>query len=224
MDEDRPRLGARDLRDRLQTLKQFGCTVLVTGNVSEEVSREMTRKLLGSPEESRTRILALTDQDRGDVPDLLPGDVTASDGDVYVADYGGTRAASPASVESSDADWRCDDLDVLRGRLCETIATAKMASSGFESGELRVSVFTLSSLLARHDSAAVEQFVSTVADHVRGVRGMGHFHLPVADDAEVVRRLAPLFDVRIELRETRGAPEQRWHFSDCDAPTEWVGL
>ena len=221
MDEDGSKLGSRDLSDRLQTLKQLGCNLLVTGDVSEDVSHEMTQKLLGVPEESRTRILALTDQDREDVPDLLPGEVTASDADVYVADYGTTRAASAAAA---DDEWHCNDLDVLQGRICEAVSTAKIASSGLDPAELRVSVFTLSSLVARHDPEAVDRFVSTVTDHVRGVRGMGHFHLPVADDAEIVERFTPLFDIRVELRETQGAPEQRWHFPNSDDTTAWFGL
>jgi hypothetical protein len=53
---------------------------------------------------------------------------------------------------------------------------------------------------------------------------MAHYHLPLPDDSATVRRLSPLFDARIELRETNGRPEQRWHFPECEEPTAWVAL
>ncbi|WP_115864448.1 DUF7504 family protein [Halorussus litoreus] len=219
-----PDVPPAEFTDRLQTLKQRGCNILVTGTVSEEVSQRMTRKLLGEPENPRARILALTDQDREDAPDLLPDSVAPSDESVSVVDVGGTRSATATSPPEAGAAWHRDGIDELRKRVCDAIATAKISQSGFEPAQLRVSVFTLSSLVNQYDPAAIEQFVSALGDHVRGARGMAHFHLPVADDAEAVRRLAPLFDVRIELRETNGLPEQRWHFPDRDVSTSWVGL
>jgi hypothetical protein len=51
---------------------------------------------------------------------------------------------------------------------------------------------------------------------------MAHYHLPVADDAEVVQELSPLFDARVELRQTDGdVPEQRWHVPAYDEATNW---
>lgn len=211
-------------RDRLQSLKRSGCAVLVTGEVREAISQRMTRKLLGAAEEPRTRVLGLIDQDREDVPNLLPGDATPRDGRVYLVDYGGTRAAAEASPGHEDAGWRWDDLDELRTTLCDAMATAKIGASGFDPSELRLSLFTLSPLVYRHDPAAVDRFVTTVGDHVRGTRGMAHFHLPIPDDSTPVRRLSPLFDARVELREKRGRPEQRWHFPEPDEPTAWFGL
>lgn len=237
---------SRTFREQLRTLKSRGCNLLVTGEVREEVSQQITRKMLGDPELSRTRVLALTDQDRADVPNLLPADVAPTDEAVHVVDPEfGTRAATataptetdlasseadPASFETDPASFETDrgwgrrDLDDLQSALCNAIATAKIAESGFESAELRVSLFTLSYLVNQHELAAVERFVGAVGDHVRGASGMAHYHLPLADDSKTVRRIAPLFDARIELREKHGRPEQRWHLPDCGEPTSWVGL
>lgn len=213
-------------RGWLASLKRQGCNVLITGSVREEVSQRITRKLLGTPTRSRTRILGLTDQDPGDVDALLPGDLASAD-DVHVVNYGcGTRTADAAasSSDQSRAEWRARDLDQFQSDICKAITAAKDLERGYDSAELRVSLFTLSYLVSQYDLEAVEQFVSGVGDHVRGVSGMGHYHFPLPDDSETVRRLAPLFDVRIELREKRGLPEQRWHFPERDALTSWVGL
>jgi hypothetical protein len=216
----------RTFHERLQTLKSQGCNLLVTGEVREEVSQQLTRKMLGAPELSRTRILALTDQDRADVPNLLPSGVAATDDEVHVVDpeFGTRSATAAASGSGADRGWGRSDLDDLQSALCNAITTAKIAESGFDPAELRVSLFTLSYLVNQHEPAAVERFVGAVSDHVRGTSGMAHYHLPLPDDSKTVRRLSPLFDARIELRETNGRPEQRWHFPECEEPTAWVAL
>ena len=239
MSDDATDVPMDEIRRRLHRLKRNGCNLLVTGNVREEVSHRVTRKLLGAPEVPRTRILALTDHDREDAAALLPDDVGATDERVHFVEYGcGTRTATAATPSGTAAEpsetgpassdpeaaWGDGDLDEFQNALCNAIMTAKIAESGFEPAELRVSLFTLSYLANQHEPAAVDRFVSAVGDHVRGVRGMAHYHLPVADDSKPVRRLAPLFDARIELREKNGHPEQRWHFPDDDVSTVWVGL
>lgn len=211
---------------QLRALKRKGCNLLVTGDVREEVSQRMTRKMLGAGELPRTRVLALTNQDWEDVPDLLPGNVDATNDDVYVVDYSWGNRTPEAVAPSPGAsdEWGCHDLADLQTTVCNAITVATDAESGFDPAEFRFSLFTLSALTRQHELDAVERFASAVCDHVRGVSGMGHYHLPVPDDSPTVERLAPLFDARIELREQRGRPEQRWHVPERDAPTEWVGL
>lgn len=232
MSDDATGIPIGAIQEKLGYLKRNGCNLLVTGNVREEVSHRVTQKLLGAPDVPRSRILALTDHDREDAADLLPGEIEATDGGVQFVEYGcGTRtaaAAAPSKTDQTsfgtDAAFVGGDPDEFQRELCNAITTAKIAESGFDPAELRLSLFTLSYLANQHDPAAVDRFVSAVGDHVRGVRGMAHYHLPVADDSKPVRRLTPLFDARIELRETNGRPEQRWHFPDDDVTTVWVGL
>src|SRR6056297_1817753 len=108
MSDDSSDVPIAHIRRNLKWMKRTGCNLLVTGNVREEVSRRATRKLLGSPEESRTRLLGLTDRDREDAPYLLPGDVRATDHRVHFAEYdAGARtasAATPAEADSSATD------------------------------------------------------------------------------------------------------------------------
>lgn len=225
MSNTRDAPGSSTFRRWVMDLKRRGCNVLVTGDVGEETSRRLTRKLLGAPDVPRTRVLALTDRDREDAPALLPEGVSVDDDAVHLLDYdAGTRSASGATATAPDpnAGRAPKALDDLRLDLCDAVAAA--AADGLDPAQLRVGVYTLSYLTSQRDPEAVEQFVRAVGDHVRGVSGMAHYHLPVPDDADRVARLAPLFDVRIELRETNGAPEQRWHFPDRDATTAWVGL
>jgi hypothetical protein len=244
MSDDSTGVSVENVRHQLGYLKRNGCNLLVTGNVGEEVSHKITRKLLGAPDISRTRILGLTNRDREDAVDLLPDGVRATDERVHFIEYDcGTRTATavdppesasaagadPAATDSGPASFDSDtarvgsDLDDLRNAFCDAITTAKIANSGFESAELRISLLTLSHLVDQYDSAAVDRFVSAVADHVRGVSGMAHYHLPVADDSRTVRRFSSLFDARIELRKKQGRPEQRLHFSD-GVSTVWFGL
>jgi hypothetical protein len=70
----------------------------------------------------------------------------------------------------------------------------------------------------------VVRFLRLLTTAVRGVRGLGHVHCPLADDDDRVTALRPLFDARIELRRREGfGPEQRWHLPEYGA-TEWVRI
>jgi hypothetical protein len=70
----------------------------------------------------------------------------------------------------------------------------------------------------------VVRFLRLLTTAVRGVRGLGHVHCPLADDDDRVTALRPLFDARIELRRREGfGPERRWHLPEYGA-TEWVRI
>lgn len=51
---------------------------------------------------------------------------------------------------------------------------------------------------------------------------MGHMHLPVDYDSNIVHLLKPLFDAVVELREKDGEPQQRWHLLESDLRTGWI--
>jgi hypothetical protein len=213
-------------RRRLSYLKKYGCNLLVTGEVRQEVSQQMTQKLLGASELSRTRIVALTDQDQADVPGLLPDGISATDEDVLLVDQGyPTRAADVATpADGSIGNGHRQDIDDLQLTICNTISMAKDQHDGLDPAELRFSLFSLPYLLNQYDVSTVERFVSAVGDHIDSVSGMAHYHLALPDDSETVQRLSSQFDARIELREKQGRPEQRWHLPELDAPTSWRGL
>ncbi|WP_101295313.1 DUF7504 family protein [Halegenticoccus soli] len=215
--DDEPSLGAV-----LTRLKGNGCNLLVTGTVSEAVSVRATRRLLGAPTERRERTVVLTGSSIDMIEERLPGDVTLDDPHVRLIDQrNGERSATRREAEAETIAEGAS-LDRLRCRLVRTVGDLDHGS--LSPAELRLSLDSLGILLERHDEAAVVQFLRVLTALVRGVCGMGHFHLPLPDGDPRVESLSPLFDARVELRQ-RGSmrPEQRWHVPEYGV-TEWVAV
>ena len=221
---------AHEFQEVLKRFKQEGCNLLVTGAVSEDVTVQATRTLLGSPDADRKRIVALGDSRRRNVRERLPPSVAPDDPDVWIIDQDATQRSVPKAAKSADVELPTptDDRTVLN-RLREEVIVAidyfAEANDGLSPSELRLSVSSLDRLAHEQDADAVARFVRSVSAMVRGVRGMAHYHLPRPDDDEVVDRLSSLFDARIELRKRDGLPtEQRWHVPEYEQTTDWVRL
>lgn len=226
-----------EFRDVLSRLKDGGCNLLVTGEVGTDVTDAMSRRLLGASDHPRKRVVVLADRPGVDADRILPGGIDVADPGVVVVDHspctrGGATAARRETVRRAPGtDISCDDAtagrrgaDRLQWELCATLADLETAAGGFEPAELRLALVSLRSLLDRYGEEAVERLVRGVRAHVAGVSGMAHYHLPLADDAPAVRRLAPLFDARIELRVESGLPpEQRWHLPDVGY-SPWIRI
>ncbi len=219
--------GSARFSEVLQALKREGCNLLVTGAVSGTVTDTATRRLLGAPHEERKRVLALADVALDRVDDRLPGGCRRTDPDVcVVARRNAARSTAATSGTTADLDRVVDsDLRTFREAICDAVAGYGEAADGLDPAEFRLSVDSLRLLLDDHDRDEVTRFLRAVTALVSGVNGMAHYHLPVADDADVVSSLSSLFDARIELRQRDGfAPEQRWHVREHDAYTPWVRL
>lgn len=221
---------AHEFQEVLKRFKQEGCNLLVTGAVSEDVTVRATRTLLGSPDADRKRVVALGDSRRRSVGERLPPGVVPDDSDVWIIDQHTKQRSVPQAVRSADVDLPTDgdDRDALR-QLREEVVVAidyfEEATDGLNPSELRLSVSSLGWLAHEEDPDAVARFVRSVSAMVRGVRGMAHYHLARPDDDELVERLSPLFDARVELRKRDGLPtEQRWHVPEYEQTTEWVRL
>ena len=220
-------------REALAELKAGGCNLLVTGEVGTDVTDAMSRRLLGASDHPRKRVVVLTDRTVADADRVLPDEVRADDPDVAIVDHSlstrdsSTAAESPTVPVVSRPERLADDdpnPERLRRKVATTLVDLETAAGGFEPAELRLSLITLQSLLDRDGFEAVERLVRGVRAHVTGLSGMAHYHLPLADDAELVRRLAPLFDARIELRAESGLPpEQRWHLPE-QGTSPWIRL
>ncbi len=206
----------------LAELKQRGCNLLVTGEVCERATRQATRRLLGSAAERRRRVLVLTDHAGSDGGAYLPHGVDPDDEDVAVIPWNtGARSAATVQVTLTDQDA---DLADLRDEIRSTIARLDAAADGFAPAELRLGVVTVGLLLDRYDRDDVRDLLDAVTARVRNVHGMGHYHLPVPDDADAVAALDDLFDARIELRRSDAVTtEQRWHVPEYGTTT-WVTL
>lgn len=208
----------RSIRDAFQELKQRGPQVLVTGDVPEAVSRRATRRLLGHPDEERHRVLALTDSDAaGD--QWFPGPYSAHDENVTLigaSELRGSAAVGAATDATSENDVLVRQVDEEISAWCPSGQTPPPAV-------LRVGVYSLETLLEAHGVEAVRRFAYQLTGEVRRARGMGHYHLPREPGSTAVADLQFVFDARLELRTTAGAPEQRWHLPGRGT-TGWVEL
>lgn len=217
-------------REVLQHLKREGSNLLVTGAVPTAVTERATQTLVGAADAERKRILALSGGDRNPQR-RLPPTVDIDGPNVWVIAQHADKRSAPKSVERA-ADTELPTAGEGRtalDQLCEEIVVAVEyfddAADGLDPAELRLSVESLECLEHDHGREDLVQFVRCVTTTIRDVSGMAHYHLPVPDDADVVERLTPLFDARIELRKREGLPtEQRWHVPEYDQSTEWVRL
>lgn len=222
---------AHDFQEVLQRFKNEGCNLLVTGAVSEDVTTHATRTLLGSPDVDRKRVVALADARNGAAAERLPSGVDPEGPDVWLVDQRTRRRSVPDAARNADVRFPTDaDGGDALVRLREEIVTAidyyfEAAADGLDPADLRLSVASLDRLAHEHGPDDLARFVRGVGAMVLGVRGMAHYHLPRPDDDELVDRLSPLFDARVELRRRDGLPtEQRWHVPEYGRTTDWVRL
>ena len=218
-----------EFREALTSLKRDGCNLLVTGTVAEDATEAATRTLLGAPDADRKRIVALAESTERGVGDRLPVGVDSAGPNVWLVDQRTHQRSVPKAVQENDVTLPSADDGNELARLREEIIVAidyfERRDDGLDPSELRLSVSSLGWLTHECDADAVAKFVRSVGAMVRGVHGMAHYHLPRPDDADLVERLAPLFDARIELRQREGLPiEQRWHLMEDEQTTDWVRL
>ena len=227
---DSSRVQPATFRDSLAELKAGGCNLLVTGEVGADVTNAMSRRLLGSADHPRKRVVVLADRTLADADRVLPEGVEVDDPDLEIVNHP-VSTRDGTTVDSATAAPRPEPQigdeahpERLRYDVATTLVDLETAASGLDPAELRLSVVTLRLLLDRYGLDAVERLVRGVRAHVTGLSAMAHYHLPLSDDAEPVERMAPLFDARIELRAESGlGPEQRWHLPE-QGTSPWIRL
>lgn len=238
----------------LMQLKQEGCCVLVTSRANESVRAVQSRQLFGSVDASRQRTLTLTDSVGCDsVPsdgwqthckatettDIGGSeehhnrsyDATSTGLSRYLPD-GISADHSPASA-LDHREVVLDATDVTNTQLwpsvddsttlCESVRTV-VQNPAADPGELRLGVATLGALVAIDGCSATQAFVCAVRTDLIGVHGIAHVHLPGTPDSETLTTLRPEIDIHIELRESHGAGEPRWHLLDSELSTDWFPL
>jgi hypothetical protein len=189
--------------DRLRRLKREGCNLLLAGAVSDATATRATRRLLGSTELDRKRVLVVPGGTAAG--DLLPSGVSADDPAVSVVAY---DAAGPESLPD------------LAGRAAEAVR-GYAAADGLVGGELRLAVASLGALVDDHDVRDVEAFLRRVTAAVRDARGIGQYRY-AGPRADLPFRPGRLFDGAVSLRDRSGA-EQRLSFPSGES-TDWVAL
>ncbi|MFD1512657.1 DUF7504 family protein [Halomarina rubra] len=215
--------------EALRDLKRRGCSLLVTGEVPFETRAAMSRRLFGTPDERRYRLLGVTNTVGLPVDRYLPSGVAPAGDDVTVVDFadelrGATASESPTSATPRPT-VRTDDVDrlaTLRTSMTSAIDRIGDRVGPFVAGELRVGVASLRGPFedgGDHARATIEHLVEDVVGH----RGMVHCHL--LGGTAAVADLTDAFDVRIELRDRgTGVPEHRWVVPDRSVQTQWVAL
>lgn len=204
-------------RRALDTLKQEGSAILVVGEVPHGGHRALCDQMLGHGQGEYRRVLVETDagcsaaaHDHGPENRVL----------TYAA---GTRSAAAATTtdgpELTDALRSVADLvDALE------VAVDEAAAAVDDHTRLRVCVDSLLPLISDSDREQVFRVLHPLCAQLRSVGGMGHCHLPVPGDAEVVRLYRPLFDAVIELRINDGVMQQRWDLVERDVESEWLDV
>lgn len=214
----------------LASLKRRGSNLLVVGAGNDRTHADACRRLLGDDETDRRRLFVFTDRSGCSVDDE-----TTSGTGTRVVEYAtrtrGAAAAQPSETAGSAAGPQApgrrevvDDLPSLGRAVGEAVADFEDDTAGMAPAQLRLCVDSLRPLLDEHDEQAVFRFLHAMTGDVRAVRGMGHYHLPVAYDDATVRTLAPLFDAVVEIRSQGADAQQRWHLREAGVTTDWLGL
>jgi hypothetical protein len=112
------------------------------------------------------------------------------------------------------------DLTDLGIAVSEAI-TEFEAQGTLDPAELRVCFDSLTPLVDR-DRERLFQFLDLLNGRIRRASGMGHMHLPMDRESELVHLLEPLFDAVIELRVKDNEPQQRWYLPDEDIQSGWI--
>lgn len=201
---------------RLRELKRSGSAIFVTGKVQQDASAHHMRRALGGP--GNKQILASTHPRPGT---LLPEAVSPHDPTVTVVSR--TEHQRSAAAQTGAPAEFDDDLAGLREEITDAVAAFDRRND-LQASELRASVDSVGRLLDEAGEPAVERFLRDVSRAVTGTNGTCYYHLRRADDSAVVRELSSLADARIELRQTVGGAQQRWHLPDEALTTDWVPL
>lgn len=183
---------AQEFTTQLASLKEHGCSLLVTGDVPDEGHMLATRRLLGAPDEPRRRVLVLNDQHPAH---YLPCGVSAADDTVRVVRM---ETADPCRLRSLVAG-AIDDLEPDRG---------------YHPGELRVGIPCFDEFHATGRPEDIDDTLDHLTEVFRETRGMGHCTVNASSSDRLVTDIADRFDAQIELRATNRL-EQRWHLDEA---------
>lgn len=221
----------QSLAARLSKLKEEGSALLVVGSLPPEQYRHACHRMLGDDTAStRRRILVTTTNATVPPVKRLPPTDSQPQADTVTHITYGTQSRS-ATAEAATATIRpptehVDELNLstLGVTISEAIEDFQRIVPDLAPAELRVCFDSVRPLIAEHDTQTVFQFLHLLTGRIRDVRGMGHFHLPVASDNESVHILTPLFDTIVELRSNGENLQQRWRFPDEGISSSWMPL
>lgn len=212
--------------EQLSRLEAEGASMLVVGDVDDDVHAAVGRDLLGEADRTRRRVLSFSGPRVGTVEDWLPTGASRDPDRLQVVVNGHTRGAAEsvdaggrsadpewASVPEESIEWLSDDgVDTLGAAIADAIGRVSDGRE-LESGELRVGYCSLAPIVGHGGVEAAAKFTHLLGHQVRDAGGRAFFHLPRRIEAKTVRELRPWFDVVVELDDA-DRPRQRWHVVD----------
>ncbi|MFB1062861.1 hypothetical protein [Natrinema sp. H-ect4] len=203
----------------LDALKRDGSNILLVGEETEAAHETVCQRLFGPPERESVYRLQVSGE--------------------------GARVACESACHAPESNWirtiEYSDLvtepgadPTVRGgpesprelgiELVEAVDELAGDADGFEPAELRVCVDSLVPLCREYGIETVFRLLHLATSRVDRARGMGHFHVPIASDHDVVSLIEPLFDAVVTVRSRDGIAEQRWSLRDPALSTDWLEL
>ena len=214
-------------KDTLSELKQQGGNLLVVGSTHENVHRQACLRMLGDETAvPRRRLVVLGGSNGYTAIDSFSPVLQQSDS-IKIINHS-TRPRSTVDQKDSEQSkifktyTTSGQLSELEDTIFESIAQYKNRIGGFSSAELRVCFDLLLSINKGYDCETVARFLRGVTQRIRYYDGIGHFHLPVAREEQIVTDLIPFFDVLVELQVEEKSPQQRWYLCDSGIESEWL--
>lgn len=208
----------------LDELKHAGCMVLVTGTVDETVRAATSRRLFGTSQLPRQRVVVVTD----DVPlqptSYLPNGINPDCTDVRLCGWGNFPRRSARLQDSRLSGTGHPELAAYSRHLKKVLAETEPSSVG-PPGAFRVGVLTLLDIVAQYGQKETVDFFDQLSQQVRSYCGLGHCHLPLPSDSTVTTSFVDTVDIHIHLRDREGhPPEQHWHLCGFDHRSGWIPI
>lgn len=206
----------------LDRLKKRGTSVLVVGDLSTDLEQALSRRMMGSPDEQRYRLLAAL-RPLESPAGWFPESVTPEDEWVNVVDHGGLPRGGVAATNgtaSSGADL--PSASQLADRVDDWVTRVERETDP-EPGAIRVGIASLDVLLEREDVGAPREVAERVHGLMREHQGVAHLYFPRRRSSPVVQQITVWVDVVVEVRTSEGRPEQRWAVQDT-VETSWFPI
>lgn len=216
----------------LNELKERGSTLLVVGELPTGCYDSFCSTMFGaSTSRPRCRLTVTTGRSASVEPRVERDDPTSTSGISarHIISTLGTRraAAATAATTGNDAVTHVDDgtsLSELGITISREIQEFEDRRGELDPAELRVCFDSLRPLIEEYGEAAVFRFLHVLNGRIRGVSGMGHFHLQVDVDDPLVDTFEEIFDAVIELRRRNERLAQRWHVRKRDFTSDWINI
>lgn len=206
----------------LDRLKRRGTSVLVVGDLSADLERAMSRRMMGHPDEPRYRLLASLRPPESPV-EWFPTSITPDDEWADVVNHGGLPRDGVAATDGATAaDPAPPRTGELVDRIDDWVATVEREADPGP-GAIRVGVAALDVLLESEGVDAPRRVAERVHGLMRDHQGVAHLYFPRGRSSPIVQQTTVWVDVVVEVRTNGGRPEQRWIVQDT-VETSWFPL